>query len=83
MRLGHPGAVAGVPRRPTIPCQEATIIAVRQYLIGLHGANSLHNPIHLADIQPTLQFTHIDELTVQQRFNNYAQFLKFRRGHRS
>lgn len=75
-RLGHPSPVAGVPRRPILPRQNETIVAVQQYVLALQKSAALHNPVYLKDTQPSLHFDHIQEETPQFRFNKYAQFMK-------
>ena len=75
-RLGHPSPVAGVPRRPVIPRQAETIVAVQQYLYSLQGSAALHNGIFLKDVQPTLSFTTIPEHNPQYRYNRYSQYMR-------
>ena len=68
-RLGHVCPVAGVPRRPTIPNEEQTILAVRQHIVALKGSAALHDVIFIRDLKPTLQLEPIHEATSQQRWN--------------
>ena len=75
-RLGHVCPVAGVPRRPMIPRQEATVTAVRQYILSLQSSAALHQVIYIKDVQPSLQLTHIEDPPANIRFKRYAQFMK-------
>ena len=75
-RLGHVCPVAGVPRRPIIPRQAETIVAVQRYIQSLQSSAALHQVIYLKDIQPSLNFQTIEEPSTYTRFNRYSQFMK-------
>lgn len=75
-RLGHPSPVPGVPRRPILPRQSETIVAVQQYVFSLQNSAALHNPVCLNHLQPSLHYSPIREETSQFRFNKYSQHMK-------
>ena len=78
-RMGHVCPVAGVPRRPTIPNQEQTILAVRQYIVALKGSAALHDVIFIRNLTPTLQLERIHETPSEQRWNQYAKLMRAKR----
>lgn len=75
-RLGHVCPVAGVPRRPIIPRQAETIVAVQRYIQSLNASAALHQVIYIRDIQPSLIIDEIEEPSTYNRFNRYSQFMK-------
>lgn len=75
-RLGHCSPVAGVPRRPVIPCQAETINAVQKCVFSLKGSAALHEVVYLKDNKPNIEFTLVPEQTPQYRFNLYLQFMR-------
>ena len=74
-RFGMKGVVAGVPRRPIIPNPCETMDFVVNYVSNMTGL-ALNEPIFVKDLQPTLLFDRIPEISAADRHNRYASFMK-------
>ena len=69
------GVVAGVPRRPIIPNPCETTEFVVKYVSNMTGL-AFNEPIFVKDLQPTLLFDRIPEVSAADRHNLYASFMK-------
>ena len=60
-RLGLKTSVAGIPCRPIIPNQRATMCFINDYLMRLNGAMALNRPIHSKSVNIVCHFEEIVE----------------------
>ena len=74
-RFGMKGVVAGVPRRPIIPNPCETTEFVVKYVSNVTGL-ALNEPIFVKDLQSTLLFERLPEVSAADRHNLYASFMK-------
>ena len=77
-RFGWKGVVAGLPKRPGLPNAAKTMEYVTGYLSKLQGI-ALNEPIFFRDLQPECHFEPLAEISVAERHNRYAAFMKKKR----
>ena len=68
--------VAGLPCRPIIPNQQATVKFVWDYICKLNGSVALHKPLYAKELNILCQFDCLDELPPKDRWAKNQALMK-------
>ena len=75
-RIGLKSPIAGLPCRPIIPKQSETLDFVWHYFLKLNGSVALHKPIHVNNLDITIDVNNLDEKLPHERWSLNQAFMK-------